>query len=115
MLQTRIKNPTYYAELKAYQELAWWATHYLAIIAHEHYGYSLEEIKPLEDAASSIWGFTWELSKKMVEEADSPEHKREALDVFYGSIQYWRQCGPTYWEKHAELDKAFDRLRRELL
>lgn len=26
-----------------------------------------------------------------------------------------QQCGPTYWEKHAELDKAFDKLRRELL
>lgn len=104
-----------YAELMAWQELAWTATHYLAMVAGERYGYSLDKIKPLEDAAQAIWNFTWNLGKKMVEEADSPEAKRDALDIFYGSADYWRDCGPTYWEKHAELDKAFDRLRRELL
>lgn len=104
-----------YAELMAWQELAWTATHYLALVAGEHYGYSLDEIKPLEDAAALICGFTWDLGKKMALEADCPDTKRDALDIFYGSIDFWHECGTAYWEKHAELDKAFDRLRRELL
>lgn len=107
------RDPSYYAELKAYQELAWWSTHYLAIIAHEHYGYGLEEIKPLEDAERAIWDLTFELGKKLV--AEHSDNRRDWLDIFYGDIQYWQQCGPTYWEKHAKLDEAFDRVRRELL
>ena len=115
MLMKADRKTVDYAELEAWQEIAWWATHYLSMVAVAHYGYDVDEIKTLSDAERAIWDFTWQLGKQKLAEADSPDRKREALDVFYGSIQYWRDCGPAYWEKHAELDKAFDMLRRELL
>lgn len=102
------RKPTDYAELKAWQELAWWATHYLSMIAVEHYGYSVEEIKPLENAERNIWNFTWELGKQYA-------GNQEGRDIFYGDIQYWRDNGPAFWQKYDELQKAFNRLARELL
>ena len=47
--------------------------------------------------------------------AAAPDDRQDWLDIFYGDIQYWQQCGPVYWEKHAKLDETFDRVRRELL
>lgn len=102
------RKPTDYAELKAWQELAWWATHYLSMIAVEHYGYFVEEIKPLENAERNIWNFTWELGKQYA-------GSQEGRDIFYGDIQYWRDNGPAFWQKYDELQKAFNRLARELL